>query len=322
MLALALAILLAAAPAGSAQEAPPPVDARPTVRISGLFNGNTIPLGQPTVLTAIAEDDKGIAQVRFLRDFTAFAVDTTPPYQAMYTPMTPDRAELLTAEATDTAGQVTEFSIAVQIPRAQEPREDRPPRIVLDTPAEKQLVPTAGTVLTARAQDDFGIAYVRFLAGAKTVCDDRVAPYACRYEPESADVGRIKTFTAIAVDGFGQSQGAIRDARIARFDPLAVTLLLRRTRREGRIARMTIQGRVKLPDAITVARGCNGGKVRVRARRGGRTVAIVSPILDDTCRYKTTLRVPAGGRVRLSASFQGNALVGTKNAATRLARAR
>lgn len=318
---LASALVMVAALAPGARAAAP-ADAPPSIRFTGVFNGATLEPGRPAVLNAVGSDDVGIVQVRFLRDFTPFAVDTAAPYQAIYTPATPDRAELLTVEATDTAGQVSEFSIAVRIPPEPQVPEDRPPTIVLDSPAERQLIPTAGVRVSARAADDRGVGFVRFLRGARMICDDRTPPYACLYRPEAAEVGRVTTFTAVAVDTLGQTQGAIRDNRVARYRPLAVTLLAGNGRRApGGGFRISVRGRVKLPDAITTPRGCTGGKVRVRARRGARTVGIAAPILDSFCRYRATLLVRGRGRVRLSASFRGNALVGAGDAPTLMRRA-
>jgi hypothetical protein len=72
--------------------------------------------------------------------------------------------------------------------------EDRPPQVRLSVRRGH---------LHARATDDRGVRRVRFLAGGRTVCVDRRAPFTCAF------ASRGETIVAIAVDSSGQTATAI-----------------------------------------------------------------------------------------------------------------
>ena len=103
------------------------------------------------------------------------------------------------------------------------------------------------------------------MAGARVLCTDTTAPYACPFPLTGADVGRA-TLVAVATDGAGQTATAVRGVRVRRFTPSSVTA---RTKRSG--ARVTTSGRVRLPKGVTAKQACASGLVSVqlvaRARR-------------------------------------------------------
>lgn len=135
--------------------------------------------------------------------------------------------------------------------------EDHPPTIAWG----------AGRSLEVAAADDRGIAHVRWLDGARQLCEVTVAPYACTFTPTVADVG-AKTIVAIATDSAGQTSSVVRVLTVPRFEPSKVTLQVR-----GRVA----SGKVTLPAGVP----CAGGKVAV----GGKTVA-----LRKDCTYRVTVK--------------------------------
>ena len=69
--------------------------------------------------------------------------------------------------------------------------------------------PTRSTRCRRYAEDDRGVALVRFLDDDRVVCEDAAAPYTCAYRARGEDVGR-NTLTAVAVDGAGQTASAQR----------------------------------------------------------------------------------------------------------------
>lgn len=88
-----------------------------------------------------------------------------------------------------------------------------------------------------------------------------------------------------------------------------VTLTVR-TRRFERFTRLRVQGAVRREGSVTC-----GGRVLVRVRLRGRTLARRTAALRSSCRYGLTLRVPARrrGRATVSARFLGTARLGAKS---------
>ena len=86
------------------------------------------------------------------------------------------------------------------------PADDAPPTVAFTGPADGARLSGAPT-LTADAADDRGVASVRFMAGARVLCTDTTAPYACPFSLTGADVGRA-TLVAVATDGAGQTATA------------------------------------------------------------------------------------------------------------------
>lgn len=103
--------------------ATPPGNAAPTVTITSPASGATLPAGTTSVqLTANASDPDGtVASVRFYRDTTLLATDTTAPYAATLTGLSAG-TYTVRAVATDNAGATTDtsrtFSVASSTPTA------------------------------------------------------------------------------------------------------------------------------------------------------------------------------------------------------------
>jgi hypothetical protein len=119
-------------------------------------------------------------------------------------------------------------------PASPAPAEDAPPSVSFTSPADSARLSGTPT-LTADAADDRGVASVRFMAGARLLCTDTTAPYACAFPLTGTDVGRA-TLIAVATDGAGQTASAVRGVRVRRFTPSSSASSCRPRARRSRAA--------------------------------------------------------------------------------------
>lgn len=153
-------------------------------------------------LSATANDNVGVAVVRFRANGALIAATTTAPYTVSWnTTAVANGPVTLTAEADDTAGNVGQ-SVGVLV------TVDNPPAPVPDTtPPSVALGPLAttltGTVtLSATATDNVGVTVVRFRANGNLVGTSAAAPYAVEWDTTTVANGSV-TITAEAQDAAG-----------------------------------------------------------------------------------------------------------------------
>jgi hypothetical protein len=174
--------------------------------------------------------------------------------------------------------------------------EDRPPSVAWALPAAgARLAANPLNALQAYAEDDRGVALVRFLDDDRVVCEDAAAPFTCDYRARGDDVGR-NTLTAVAVDGAGQTASTQRAIVVDRFRP-RMTLTIKRSVASGRVVR---------PTGLTS--GCSGTvtvKIGKSTRRGR---------LSRACTYRIALPKRRG---KVTARFGGNALMAARSVSRR-----
>jgi hypothetical protein len=187
------------------------------------------------------------------------------------------------------------------------PADDAPPSVAFTGPADGARLSGTPT-LTADAADDRGVASVRFMAGARVLCTDTTAPYACPFPLTGADVGRA-TLVAVATDGAGQTATAVRGVRVRRFTPSSVTA---RTKRSG--ARVTTTGRVRLPKGVTAKQACASGLVSVQLVAARKTISTRRAQLSRSCTFRSSRRVARGGALKVRVRFLGNTALAARGA--------
>ena len=187
------------------------------------------------------------------------------------------------------------------------PADDAPPTVSFTSPADSARLSGTPT-LTADAADDRGVASVRFMAGARLLCTDTTAPYACPFPLTGADVGHA-TLVAVATDGAGQTASAVRSVRVRRFTPSAVTA---RTKRSG--PRVTTSGRVRLPKGVTAKRACGSGLVSVQLQAGRKTISTRRVEISRSCAFRSSRRVARSGRLTVRVRFLGNSALAARGA--------
>ena len=102
-----------------------------------------------------------------------------------------------------------------------------------------------------------------------------------------------------------------------RANPRRVTSRVRK-RRTRRGVRLTTTGRIQLPAGMTPAVGCNGGRVQVQIKSGGRTVSTRRVALRRNCTFRSSANISRRrlGRRNLvvSAQFLGNEALSARRA--------
>jgi hypothetical protein len=181
---------------------------------------------------------------------------------------------------------------SVSVANVGDGSDDHPPTVAWAVPAAgARLAANPVNVLQAFAEDDRGVALVRFLDDDRVVCEDATAPYTCDYRARGDDVGR-NTLTAVAVDSGGQTASVPRAVVVSRFRP-RVTLTVKRFVATGRVVR---------PAALTS--GC-AGTVAVTVRSGRRSVTRHAKVTRK-CSYRVVLPRRHG---KVTARYGGSALM-------------
>lgn len=177
-------------------------DAPPTVRLSNPSDGSTVT--GTVIVSASANDDRGIASVQFLVDGTNLSADTAAPYEAIWeTSSATDGAHTIHAIATDTAGQSTSAQVTVFV---SNPVADAPPSVRILSPEDGATVSGAVTI-SASASDDRGVGGVRFYVDGALLSEDGSAPFEAVWDSTTSG-GGVHTIAAEAVDTGGQTSRA------------------------------------------------------------------------------------------------------------------
>jgi hypothetical protein len=201
------------------------------------------------------------------------------------------------------------------------PFDDRAPALAWSAPgAAASLAANAPTPLRVDASDDRGLAKVQFFDDDRLVCEDTAAPFECAYQPRGGDVGR-NTLLAVAVDTAGQTTTVVRPVTVRRFSAPGLSFSLRPSRDRRAPYSFRAIGTLRRPATVSPSQGCSG-RVVITAKRGSRTLSTTRAALTPTCDYAVTVRVRSGrkARIRLSARFEGNAVITARSASSRTAR--
>jgi hypothetical protein len=201
------------------------------------------------------------------------------------------------------------------------PFDDRAPLLSWAAPgAQASLSPDTPTTLRVDASDDRGLAKVQFLDDDRVVCEDAAAPYECAFQPRGGDVGR-NTLVAIAVDTAGQTTSVVRAVTVRRFTSPGLTLKLQPSRDRRAPYNFRATGLLRRPTTVAPSQGCSG-QVVIRAKRGSKTVSTIRTRLNRKCEFdkRITFRSRVSSRIRLTAKFEGNEIIGARSAPARTAR--
>ncbi|XXF77002.1 Ig-like domain-containing protein [Myxococcaceae bacterium GXIMD 01537] len=155
-------------------------------------------LSGPVTLTAVAQDDVGVAGVEFYLDGYPLGSDTTAPYTLTWdTTYYLTGSRTLEARAYDAAGNMGPSTpVQVWIDR-------QPPTVAITSPSSGGWVWGTRTV-TATASDDTGVTRVEFYAGPMLLGTATSAPYSVAWDTTGFAEGAV-TLTARAYDGKGNS---------------------------------------------------------------------------------------------------------------------
>ncbi len=199
--------------------------------------------------------------------------------------------------------------------------DDRPPVLAWAAPAANaSLSANVPSKLAINASDDRGLARVQFYDDDRLLCEVTAPPYDCSYVPRGGDVGR-DTLIAVAVDGANQTTSVVRAVTVRRFTPPAFSLKLRPSRDRRAPYSYRATGTLTRPTLVSPSQGCSG-TVTITAKKGSKTVATRRTPLTRTCAFVTTVkfRSKVASKLRLTAKFGGNDVLGRRSAASRTVR--
>jgi len=171
----------------------------PAVTINSPAAGATV--SATVAITADASDSSGVTQVRFFVDGVLLSTDTTAPYSASWdTTASSDGAHALTAQATDSVGNVgLSGPVNVTVDNA----DVTPPTVGITSPSGGATV--SGTItISATASDDVGVTQVQFFVDGVLLSTDTTAPYSTAWDTTSAADG-ARSLTAQAADAAGNT---------------------------------------------------------------------------------------------------------------------
>lgn len=226
----------------------------------------------------------------------------------------------------DVVSQNCETVQSANVGNAGDIPEDRPPAVAFQSPAINALLPAIATNVTLTATDDHGVASVQLIDDGSPVGTDTTAPYVIPYVPKGGDVGS-NTLVAVATDTAGQTATALRPFRVNRFAPKQVTAKVSPSRDRRAPYKFRTTGTVLLPTGVTRGQGCGRGVVSVQVKRGSKTISTRRANLSKSCGYSSTVsfanrrRIGKTGRLKITARFLGNDVLGLRNAASRKVRA-
>lgn len=178
------------------------------------------------------------------------------------------------------------------------------PTVQLTGPtAGAKINPAVGTVITANASDDLQVVSVTFRVGARTVCVDTAAPYACAWKPTEREVG-ARTISAVARDSSNVQTTTSRGVTVNRFKPgIRVRLAILK----GGKPKMRATGTLLLPAGTTPANACSGTvTVAFKVGRKASSVKVAARASGKSCTFSTPLRAKPKGVVKVSAKYAGN----------------
>jgi hypothetical protein len=187
-------------------------DAFPTVSFISPTEGATICGTLP--LEVAAGDDTGIKQVEFLLDGNTLGTVTQSPYARPWTSSdVPNGGHVLTAIATDLAGQRTQAVISLTVKNDPGGCVNVPPTVSIVKPSGT-FVAASDSTLEATASDDVAVTKVQFLIDEKVVGESRTSPFRVTWNP--ADYGEgSHTLKAVAYD---TASASATDSRVITID--------------------------------------------------------------------------------------------------------
>lgn len=168
-------------------------------------------------IEAAASDDMGVTQVEFFVDGASIGVDMSGPYTAAWTTgSVADGNHLVSAVATDTAGQRAQARIAVEVSNGAGACDNLPSVVIVAPTAE--FVREATVEVRADASDDVGVVRVQFFVDNGLIAEDMLAPYSATWVASDFAEGP-HTLKAIAYDTAGQSTPYTKQITIDRTAP-------------------------------------------------------------------------------------------------------
>jgi CSLREA domain-containing protein len=183
-------------------------DSAPGVVLTSPVPGTRVGEGTPVLFAADAEDDVGVASVRFEAG-TGTVTDTSAPYSAELVPPLPAVGEevVVRAVARDTAGNETRSApVTIFVDRDQ-----GPPTVTLSRtqpPAGTDVYEGDTVSFEAIATDDVGVARVEFLRDGTVFASDASAPYAASFAIPSESIASGEQAFAFAARAFDRKGNA------------------------------------------------------------------------------------------------------------------
>jgi subtilisin/minor extracellular protease Epr len=171
-------------------------------------------------IEASASDDVGVTQVDFYIDDVWLGNGTVVPYTASWdTETVLDGLHIVTATATDTAGQTASDTITVTVDNI-----DELPTVEITTPVDGVTVSGIITI-EANASDDVGVTKVDFYINDTLLATDDTEPYNTSWNTTTvADGSHI--ITATATDTAGQTASDMNGVTVDNTPPDQVTNLI------------------------------------------------------------------------------------------------
>jgi hypothetical protein len=108
---------------------------------------------------------------------------------------------------------------------------------------------------------------------------------------------------------------------VRRFSTPGLSLSLQPSRDRRAPYSFRARGTLRRPATVAPSQGCSG-RVVITAKRGSRRVSTTRTSLNRTCEYAVTVRfrTRVSRRIRLTAKFEGNDVLGSRSARSRTAR--
>jgi len=304
--------------------APLPIDdAAPTV---GLTAPQSAAPGATIALTAVADDDIGVKQVRFVDGSTTLGTVKAPPYtQSVTIPQDAacDTTRSYGVVVTDSAGQTASSSATVLVDCTDDngggdegggtptptPTPTSGPGPVIPPTIAFAATPSTlkrGTVVTVNASAPAGVKDVSVLLGTRELCRLSTAPYRCTVDPTGAEVG-TQALRVVVTDNAGASAAVSASVTVPKFTA-KLKLSIKKGKASHGKAKRSISGTLQLPAGVTRAQGCKSGKVTVTIKRSGKSVLNRQLRLSASCTFKAS--ISGAGTMQsyaVSARFGGNA---------------
>ncbi len=160
---------------------------------------------------------------------------------------------------------------------------------------------------------------------------DAAAPAPVGAQAVAADIAGLRPATTfhvrlVARNAIGTTAGLDATFQTPKARPRSLTVRVRPRRDRKLPFRYVISGRLRLPTGVSAALGCRG-RVAIQVKRGKRKITARQAKVSRSCRYrkaisiKSTRRLRASkGRLKVTTSFRGNAVLSSRRGATRFVR--
>ena len=289
---------------------PIPVDdAAPTVDLSS--DTDEYDRGDTVTLTADAEDDFGVSEVRFFDGANPIDTLETPPYELGFVipSNAPCGSRTFSAVVTDSFGQTSSDDVVIDVVGPNN-CEDPPEAPDIQFNAPPSTIPQGGITVQAVPDAPEGVDNVEFFLGTRSVCTDTSDPYTCLVVPQGDEVG-LQTLRAVVTDDAAQTAQVAVPVTVDKFTPDGISIHMAKTRLTKKKVSRTISGVVDLPNNVTAEDGCDGGAVTLEVLRNNLTLFPSSVVaLQDDCSYSLsfTLKEKKGKSFNyiVDATFSGN----------------